>query len=61
MKFVILRRTSDYRGDHSADVSIAYDVVPGETVEAMMGRVLDRGPVDATVEVVEIRVVRETP
>lgn len=36
----ILLQTSDYRGDHDADVAIAHEYVPGETVSALVSRVL---------------------
>lgn len=32
--------TSDYRGDHAADVQVAIDVRPGETVAALVARAL---------------------
>ncbi len=34
----ILLRTSDYRGDHAAEVTIALEPVEGETVEALLTR-----------------------
>lgn len=33
-------RTSDYRGDHGADVEYHFDVKPGESVEELVDRVL---------------------
>jgi len=56
MKLNILLKTADYRGDHAADVAVALDPVPGETVEELVQRSgmlsLDsrKGP-----EVIEIR------
>ena len=37
-KIHVLLRTTSYRGDHSADVGIAHEVVPGETVAALVDR-----------------------
>ena len=39
-KINVLLRTSEYRGDHSADLALAFDVKPGETVEALMQRMI---------------------
>jgi len=36
----VLLHTVDYRGDHAADVVIAYEVLPGETVEALASRLM---------------------
>lgn len=40
MKIVATLHTTDFRGDHAADVEIPYEIVPGETVEALCSRVL---------------------
>lgn len=56
MKVNLLLRYSDFRGDHAADCALAMDVIPGETVDALMARARWlRG----TVEVVEVRIVEE--
>lgn len=34
----IILRTSEMRGDHSADVGVAIKPVPGETLEQLMAR-----------------------
>lgn len=39
-KFSILLHTSDYRGDHSTDIAMAFNVRPGETVEQLAERLL---------------------
>lgn len=54
MKLSILKRTSHFRGDHSADVLIAVEVLPGETVEGLMSRVSPE-----ITDTVEIRLVDE--
>jgi len=62
MKLSVILRTSDFRGDHAADVTIAYGVVPGETVEALVQRTIGmRAKEDQHVAVVEIRVLKEPP
>lgn len=40
MKVSVLLRTSEYRGDHSADVFRAYEVKPDETVTALLERLI---------------------
>lgn len=42
MKLSVLLRTSHMRGDHAADVAIAYDIKPGETVEELATRLLTK-------------------
>lgn len=52
--------TADYRGDHAADIAIALEYRPGETVEQLVGRAqLGRNP-HARGELVEIRLAQET-
>lgn len=41
MNISILLVTSEFRGDHAADVRIAHEVKPGETVEELVGRLID--------------------
>jgi hypothetical protein len=38
MKISAILHTSEFRADHSADVEIAYEVLPGETVEDLVRR-----------------------
>jgi len=40
----VLLRTSDFRGDHAADVARMFAVEPGETVQALVARLLEVGP-----------------
>ena len=42
MKISVLLSTSSDRGDHAADISVAHDVRPGETVEDLVRRLLFR-------------------
>jgi hypothetical protein len=39
MKIAIVFITDHYRGDHAADVCIAYESIPGETIEQLIERV----------------------
>ena len=56
MKLSILLRTTDYRGDHAADVCIAYEVKDGETVQQLAERLLkDESYIRRGAKVVEIR------
>jgi len=58
MKLSIILRTSDFRGDHEADVAIAYEVLLGETIEALAQRLFtDKAP--KWEDVIEIRLVKE--
>jgi len=62
VKISVLLRTCDFRGDHSADVLIAQEVAPNETVESLAERLLAArylpyGKVDYS-DVVEIRLVQ---
>lgn len=57
MKLSVLLHTSEYRGDHSADVQVAYEVRPRETVEELAKRLLAGQPGDY----VAIRVAQELP
>jgi hypothetical protein len=64
----VLLRTSDFRGDHAADVSRLFAVEPGETVQALVARILEVGPhapsyrsntaPDVRVDHIEIRLVQ---
>lgn len=58
MKLAILLRTAEYRGDHSADVTRIYDLIPGETVEELARRLFVSNPYTKTEhDWIEIRVV----
>lgn len=50
----ILLRTSEFRGDHNADVSIAYDYKGDETIDELVKEIL-LSPCD----VIEIRICKE--
>ncbi len=39
----IILRTAEYRGDHSADISIAHGLREGETVAELVERLLTAG------------------
>lgn len=50
MEFVVIRHTSDYRGDHTADVFQVHKVKDGETVADLAKRLLEnRSPDDSIV------------
>ena len=57
MKFAILLHTTDYRGDHSADVAVAIQPQAGETIEQL----IERAPLVAPMDRMEIRVLVEAP
>lgn len=60
MKLLVLLHTVDYRGDHSADVTIAHELQAGETVEALAERLLQNEPyIRDGAKVIEIRVIQE--
>ena len=67
MKISVLLSTSSDRGDHAADISVAHDVRPGETVEDLVRRLLFRRRGGARVpepipsDHIELRVVVEPP
>ncbi len=54
MKLNILVWTTDYRGDHSADVRIAYEAQENETVQQLAERLLQ----GSATNVIEIREVQ---
>ncbi len=54
MKLSILKRTTEYRGDHSTDLLLAYDLRPGESVENLVARLRLQPN-----EVIEVRVMEE--
>jgi len=54
----VILRTSDFRGDHSADVLIAFELEPGETAEHLAKRLLVR---DNNCDCVELRLVVPIP
>ncbi len=61
MKLSLLLRTAVHRGDHDADVTIAFEAKPGETIEELVRRVisLDRRDRPLPSDVIEVRVVQE--
>lgn len=48
MEIQVTLKTVDYRGDHTAEVSIAHSVAPNETVEQLVKRLLTNRPVKST-------------
>ena len=67
MRISVLLVTSEDRGDHAADLRVAHDVGPGETVEDLVRRLLFRRRGGARVpepirsDHIELRVVVEPP
>lgn len=62
MKISVLHRTSENRGDHGADVVVAHDLLPGETVESLVERLMTRkhrGLMQGPGDVIELRLVVE--
>ncbi len=61
MKLSVMLRTTEYRGDRDAEVMIAHEVLPGETVMELTTRIIsmttDGRP--RKTDVVELRVVKE--
>ena len=57
MKISIILHTQDFRGDHSADVAIACEVIEGETVQDLADRLLKQDSAHG-VDRIEIRAVR---
>ena len=55
MNISAILRTTEYRGDHSADISRAYELIAGETVEALAERILTT-PNDW----IEVRLIKES-
>lgn len=60
MKISILLSTTDFRGDHEAEVRIAIEPLPDETVQHLAERILAERKQRET-DVVEIRCMREVP
>lgn len=54
MKLSIMWKTLEYRGDHSTDLSVAIEYIPGETVEDLVRRV----EMTSWADVIEIRIIR---
>ena len=44
MKISCLLRTSEYRGDHASDCTLAVEIQPSETVESLCERLLKSNP-----------------
>ena len=65
MKYVVMLHTSDYRGDHAADVCAVHEAKDGETVHDLVHRLLretnedEFATVKARYEYIEIRPVVE--
>ncbi len=55
INFVIEHHTGDYRGDHEADVVLAYPVIEGESVEDMFQRVRVKKPMHEGTDYIVIR------
>lgn len=47
--------TSEYRGDHSADIYKLYDIKPNETIEELIKRVGLKDPSDS----IELKIIAE--
>jgi len=56
MDINIIHRTYEYRGDHSADISIAYSPKANETVDELINRIKPEHN-----DVIEIRLIKYTP
>lgn len=54
MNLNIILSTSEYRGDHNADVSVALAHIPGETIDQLVRRSMMDSPTDSLI----IRIVR---
>jgi hypothetical protein len=58
LKIAVLHHTSEYRGDHAADVCKVVDLRPGETVEALVQRVMTQR---AYFDRIELKIVERLP
>lgn len=56
MQLTIIQKTTEYRGDHDAEVTIAHEYVPGETIEQLYERIC--GESNKIADVIEIRATR---
>ncbi len=59
MKVSIMLVTTDYRGDHSADVRIAYELQADESVDHLVKRLLSSGSASRKVDYIELRIIEE--
>jgi hypothetical protein len=62
MKINCLLKTSEYRGDHSADISVAHEVKENETVLSLCARLLNpimKQRAKNTGDCLELRIVME--
>jgi hypothetical protein len=60
MKTSIMLRTVDFRGDHAADALIVYDLLEGETVAALVSRLIGHNKyIDPEREIIELRIIKE--
>jgi len=57
----IILNTGDFRGDHAADVRVAYELIESETVVELVARLIgrDRSGVSAETESIELRLVKK--
>lgn len=58
MTYTITLQTSDYRGDHAADVAVSVDVREGETVAQLVERCLNTSRRGVEYDRVELRLVQ---
>lgn len=56
----VLLRTSDYRGDHAADVAIAHEVKDDESVLELADRLLADGADGDWIEIRRVRAAGDT-
>ncbi|MCK9596680.1 hypothetical protein M0R19_05810 [Candidatus Pacearchaeota archaeon] len=62
MKLSIIKETSEYRGDHSRDLLVAYDYIENESIEDLCKRVFEIKVDDKKnhyFETITIRLVKE--
>lgn len=63
MAISVMLHTGDFRQDHMADASVSYELIPGETVDALVARITGQhGPyMPAAYEWIELRVIVPAP
>lgn len=60
MKISAILRTVHFRGDHAADAGVAFDLLPAETVEHLIERVMGKSTYIAKeYEWIELRIIAE--
>lgn len=57
MKISVMLITSDFRGDHAADVFIAHELKPNETVKELVERLIKEDNLGGYSDHIELRVV----